>query len=46
MPKKGLEMEHLSPLRGSVRGTWAEGSYTEGSKRHVMEGSGNGAFLL
>jgi hypothetical protein len=46
MSKKALEMEHLSPFRGSVRGTWREGSYTEGSERHVMEGSGNGAFLL
>jgi hypothetical protein len=46
MSKKALEMEHLSPLRGSVSGTWRERSYTEGSERHVMEGSGRGAFLL
>jgi hypothetical protein len=28
------------------RGTWREGSYTEDSERHVMERSGNEAFLL
>jgi len=36
----------LSLCRGCVRGTWREGSYTEDSLRHLMEGSGNGAFLL
>jgi len=30
----------------SVRGTWKEYYYTEDSKRHVMDSSGNGAFLL
>jgi hypothetical protein len=39
-------MEHLSIYRGCVRGTWREGSYTEDAKRHIMEGSGEGAFLL
>jgi hypothetical protein len=43
---KDLEMEHLSPYRASVRGTWREGSYAEDSVRHVMEGAGNGAFPL
>jgi len=39
-------MEHPSPYRGSVRGTWRGGgaSYTEDSERHVMEGCGKGAF--
>ena len=27
--KKALEMEHLPPHSGSVRGTWWEGSFTE-----------------
>jgi hypothetical protein len=39
-------MEHLSLYRGSMRGTWRKGSYTEDSKRHVTEGPGNGAFLF
>jgi hypothetical protein len=39
-------MEHLSLYRGSMRGTWREGFYTEDLKRHVIEGSGNGAFLF
>jgi len=46
MSMKILEMERLYPYRGSVRGTWREGSYTEDSVRHVMEGAGNGAFPL
>jgi hypothetical protein len=46
MSRKALEMEHLSPYRGSVRGTWREGSGTEDSERHELEGSGKGAFLL
>jgi hypothetical protein len=46
MSRKALGMEHLSPFRGSVRGTWRDSSYTEGYDRHVMEGSGNGALLL
>jgi hypothetical protein len=46
MPRKALEMEHFSLYRGSVRGTWMGGSCTEDSKRHVIEGSGNGAFLF
>jgi len=45
MPMNVLEMECFSPHRGSVRGTWREGSYTEDSVRHVREGTGNGAFL-
>jgi hypothetical protein len=32
--------------RYSMKGTCRGGSYTEGSERPVMEGSGNGAFLL
>jgi hypothetical protein len=35
-----LEGEHLSLYSGSVRGTWREGSHTEDSKTHVIEGSG------
>jgi hypothetical protein len=27
MSKKAVEMEHLYPFRGSVRGTWREGFY-------------------
>jgi len=46
MSMKVLEMEHLSLYRGSVRRTWREGSHTEDSVRHVMEGGGNGAFPL
>jgi hypothetical protein len=46
MSRKALEMEHLSPYEGPVRGTWREGSYTEDSKRPVIEGPGNGAFNL
>jgi hypothetical protein len=38
--------EHLSLYRGSVRGTWREGSHTEESKRHVIEDSEKGAFLF
>jgi hypothetical protein len=39
MPRKALE--HLSLYRG-----WREGSYTEDSKRRVIEGSGKGALLF
>jgi hypothetical protein len=39
-------MEHLSVHKGSLRGTWREGFYTEDPKRRVIEGSGNGAFLF
>jgi len=46
MSKNALEMEYLSPFRGSVRGTWIEYSYTEGTEGYVMEDSGNGTFLL
>ena len=42
---KVLDMQHLSLYTDSVRGTWSEGSYIEDSERHVMGGSGNGAFL-
>jgi len=31
---------------GSVRRIYREGCYTEDSVRHVIEGSGNRAFLL
>jgi hypothetical protein len=44
LSRKAFEMVHLSLCRGSVRGTWREGSYTEDSMRHLMEGCGNGAF--
>jgi len=46
MSRKALEMEHLSPIRGSVWETWRDSSYTEGYDKHVMEGSGNKALLL
>jgi len=46
MSMKVLEMEHHSPYTGYVRGTWREGSYTKDSERHLMEGTGNEAFLL
>jgi hypothetical protein len=46
MSRKTLEMEHHSPYRGYVRGTWREGSYNENSERNIMESSGNKAFLL
>jgi hypothetical protein len=46
MLRKALEMEHLSLYRGSMRGTWREGTCTEDSKRYVIEGSGNRAFLF
>jgi hypothetical protein len=46
MSGKALEGEHLSLYTGSVRGTWREGSHTEDSKTHVIEGSGKGAFLF
>jgi len=43
---KALEMEHLSLYGGSVRGTWKEGLYNENSKRCVIQGSRNGAFVF
>jgi hypothetical protein len=46
MSGKDLEGEHLSLYRGSMRGTWREGSHTEDSKTHVIEGSRKGAFLF
>jgi len=45
MSRKALEMEHLSLYIGFARKTWREGSYTEDSERHVMEGFGNGPFI-
>jgi hypothetical protein len=36
----------ISLCGSSTRGTWWEDSYTEDTVRHVMEGSGNGIFLL
>jgi len=45
MSREALEMEHLSPNRGLVGGTWRGGSYAEDFEKHVMEGSGHGAFL-
>jgi len=44
--RKALEMKHLSPSRGSMRGTWREGSYTEDSEKKVAEGFRNRAFLF
>jgi len=44
--RKALKMERLSPYRSSMMGTWREGSYTENSRKHLIEGSENGAFLL
>jgi len=41
-----LEMQHFSLYEGSVKGLWREGPYTEDSERHIIEGSGSGAFLL
>jgi len=46
MLRKALEMQHLTPYRGSERGTCRKDSYAEESEKNVMEGSGNGAFLL
>jgi hypothetical protein len=46
MSGKALEGEHLSLYSGSLRGTWREGSHTADSKRHVIEGSGKGAFIF
>jgi hypothetical protein len=46
MSRKALEMGHPFLYRGSMRGGWREGSYSEDSERHGMEGSGNGANLL
>jgi hypothetical protein len=46
MSRKALEMQHLSLYKGPVRGTWRDGSYTEGSERQVIEGSGIGTCLL
>jgi hypothetical protein len=46
MSGKALEGEYLSLYGGFVRGTWREGSHTEYSKRHVIEGSGKGAFIF
>ena len=33
-------------LWGLCEGTWWEGSHTEDSKIHVVEGSGKGAFVF
>jgi hypothetical protein len=45
--REGFGRGHLSLYRGSMRGTWREGSHTEDFKRrHVIEGSGKGAFLF
>jgi len=46
MSRKVISRQPLSPYKGSVKGTWREGTETEDSDRYVMEGSGNGAFLL
>jgi hypothetical protein len=39
MSTKASEMEHLSLYRGSVRGTWREGSHTEDSERQIANRS-------
>jgi hypothetical protein len=44
MSRKDLKKVYR-PYRGSVRGTWREGSYTEDSERHVLEAYGKEAFL-
>jgi hypothetical protein len=44
--KRALCKRTVSFCGTSVRGSCREGSYTDDSDRHVMEGSGNGAFLL
>lgn len=41
-----LEMQHLSLYEGSVKGIWRVGPYAEDSERHIIKGSGSGAFLL
>jgi hypothetical protein len=46
MSEKALEGKHLCLYKGSVRGTWGEDYHTEDFKRHVIKGSGNGAFLF
>ena len=46
MSRKALKKERLFLYASCVRGTWRAGSYIEDSEVHVMEGSGNGAFLL
>jgi hypothetical protein len=46
MQKKALEMEHLSPCRGFVRGTWRGGIFTGDSERHPREGLGRGASIF
>jgi hypothetical protein len=45
MSRKALEMEHLSRYTGYMRETRRDGSYTEDTERHVMEGSGNKHFF-
>ena len=35
MSRKALEMEHLSPYSGSVRGSWRNGSGVDGPDRHT-----------
>jgi hypothetical protein len=42
--RRAVEMEHLSPNRGFVRGAWRDGSYAKDFERHVMEGSGHEHF--
>jgi hypothetical protein len=44
--KEDFGNEHLYLYKGSVRGTWREGSHTEDSERYVSEVSANGAFLF
>ena len=46
MSGEALEGERLCLYRGSVRGTWREGSHTEDSERHVIEGSGKEHFFF
>ena len=43
--RKALEVAYVSLYKGSVRGTWREGTYTEDSERHVLGGSGIVAFV-
>jgi len=46
MSRNATEIQHISLYRGSMRGTWKEGCYTDDSEGRVVEGSGNGEFRL
>jgi hypothetical protein len=46
MSRKALEMNHLSLYRRLREGNLKAVPYTVDSERHVMDDSGNAAFLL